>query len=165
MSEMTREKFEEVLRKFDTAILTTLDDEGKFHSRPMAIADVEENGDVVFFTDKGSPKAQEIRNDAHVAVSCQNSWKDTVVLRGTATLFKDTAKAKKLWRKTYQTWFPGGPDDPNLAMIRVRGESGEYWDNSGVQGLKYVIKAVKAIATGKRPDPDTVDEHGIVKLR
>jgi general stress protein 26 len=165
MEETTREKFQEVLGKFDTAVLTTLDDEGKFHSRPMAIAEIDEGGDLIFFTDQGSPKAKEIKENAQVAVSCQNGWKDTVVLRGTASVFRDAAKAKKLWRKTFQTWFPGGPDDPNLAMIRVRGESGEYWDNSGVQGLKYVAKAVKAIATGKRPEPDTVDEHGVVKLR
>lgn len=165
MENITAEKFHEVLGKFDTAILTTLDDEGKFHSRPMAIAEIEPNGDVIFITDNGSPKAREIKDNAHVAVSCQNGWKDTVVLRGTASVFRDPAKAKKLWRKTYQTWFPAGPDDPNLAIIRVRGESGEYWDNSGVQGLKYMAKAVKAIATGKRPDPDTADEHGVVKLR
>jgi general stress protein 26 len=165
MSEDMREKFFEVLKKFDTAVLTTIDSDNQFHARPMAIAEVEEGGDIIFLTDKSSGKTREIEDDPRVSVSCQNGWKDTVVLRGSATIFRDVAKAKKIWKKSFQTWFPGGPDDPNIAMIRVRAEAGEYWDNSGVQGIKYMVKAVKAIAARKRPEPDTADEQGVVKLR
>lgn len=163
--EDTFKKFREVLGKFDTAVLTTINQDGKIHSRPMAIAEIEENGDVIFFTDENSAKAQEIEHNPSASVSCQNGWKDTVVIRGTASVFRDMDKAKKLWRKTYQTWFPKGADDPRLVMIRVRGEAAEYWDNSGVQGLKYIFKAVKAIASKSRPEPDSTDEHGIVNLR
>jgi hypothetical protein len=38
------------------------------------------------------------------------------------------AKAKELWDPNYQTWFPAGPTDPHLALIRVRVERAEYWD-------------------------------------
>lgn len=165
MNELSKEKFREVLGKFDTAILTTITPQDKMHARPMAIADVEGTGDVVFVTDEASGKTKEIEANPQVSVTCQNGWKDTVVLRGTATVFRNTAKARAIWKKSFQTWFPGGPDDPNLVMIRVHGEEGEYWDNSGVQGIKYMVKAVKAVATGTRPEPDTVDEHGVVNLR
>jgi general stress protein 26 len=163
--ETTFEKFKEVLGKFDTAMLTTINGEGQMHSRPMAIAELEENGDLIFFTNQESAKIQEIEGNPAASATCQNSWKDSVVIRGTASLFRDAAKAKKLWRKTYQTWFPGGRDDPSLVMIRLRGEFAEYWDNSGAQGIKYLFKAAKAIATRSRPEPDSVDEHGTVKLR
>jgi general stress protein 26 len=165
MGEETWEKFFEVLKKFDTAVLTTSHSSDKLHARPMAIAEIEESGDIIFVTDKSSGKTKEIEENSRVLVTCQNGWKDTVVLQGSATVFRDNAKAKKIWKKSFQTWFPGGPDDPNIAMIRVRAEGGEYWDNSGVQGIKYMVKAVKAIATHKRPEPDTSDEHGVVNLR
>ena len=158
------EKFREVLEKFDTAMLTTLNASGQMHARPMAIAEIESTGDIIFFTDNHSGKIDEIKSHPQVSVTCQDGWKNTLTLTGTAEIFRDTAKAKKIWRKTYQTWFPNGPDDPNLTMIRVRGEHGEYWDNSGLQGVKYMFKAVKAIATKSRPSPDTTDEHGKIKL-
>ena len=160
-----REKFFEVLGKFNTAVLTTIKPSGQLHARPMAIAEIEPGGSIIFFTDSRSVKVDELEENPEVNVSCQNGWKDTVVLRGKAEVFRDTDKARRLWRKTYQTWFPDGPDDPNLTMIRVTGEHGEYWDNSGVQGIKYMLKAVKAIATRSRPEPDTVEEHGSVTLR
>ncbi len=159
------EKFHEILQKFDTAILTTVDNAGQMHARPMAIAEIEPGGDVIFLTDKNSGKIDELESHPEVCVTCQDGWKNTLTLNGTAQIFRDIEKARKIWRKTYQTWFPGGPDDPNLIMIRVRGTHGEYWDNSGLQGIKYMAKSVKAIATGTRPSPDTVDEHGTVTLR
>jgi general stress protein 26 len=159
-----RQKFFETLRKFNTAMLTTINASGQLHARPMAIAEIEPNGNLIFFTDDRSVKVDELTQNPEASVTCQNGWKDTVVVRGKAEVFRDTAKARRLWRKTYQTWFPDGPDDPTLIMIRVTGEQGEYWDNSGAQGIQYMFKAAKAIATRSRPEPDTVDEHGIVNL-
>lgn len=37
-------------------------------------------------------------------------------------------------------------------LLRIDGETGEYWDNSGAQGIKYLIEAGKALVTGSRPD-------------
>lgn len=127
MEKGAQEKFREVLQKFDTAMLTTVDASGRMHARPMAIAEIEDSGDIVFLTDKHSGKVEEIQGRPQVCVTCQNGWKDTLtVTAGVASVFQDDAKAQKIWRKTYQTWFPGGPNDPNLIMIRVRGEQGEY---------------------------------------
>ena len=48
----------------------------------------------------------------------------------------------------YFVWTPdvGGP------LLRVAGDTGEYWDNSGTSGVKYLIEAGKALVTGSRPD-------------
>ena len=70
-----------------------------------------------------------------------------------------------LWRETWKTWFPKGQDDPDLALLRVTGDQGEYWDNSGASGIKYLIEAGKAYLNGKRPDlADDPTIHGSVKL-
>jgi hypothetical protein len=52
----------------------------------------------------------------------------------------------------WKVWFPGGKDDPNLLLLRVDGKEGEYWDNSGLSGVKYVLEAGKALLTGSRPN-------------
>lgn len=62
-------------------------------------------------------------------------------------------------------WFPGGKDDLNLVLLRVNGTAGEYWDNSGTSGLKYLIEAGSALITGSRPDVGEDPEvHGKVGL-
>jgi len=36
----------------------------------------------------------------------------------------------------------------------VEAREGEYWDNAGTQGVKYVLEAVKAYAKGETPNVD-----------
>ena len=59
--------------------------------------------------------------------------------------------------------FSGGRSDPDIAIIIVDPERGEYWDQSGTRGLSYMFRAAKAYVTGKdverRPD-----DHGKVRL-
>jgi hypothetical protein len=43
--------------------------------------------------------------------------------------------------------------------------AGEYWDNSGTSGVKYLVEAGKALRTGTRPDVDRDPKvHGKVEL-
>lgn len=61
--------------------------------------------------------------------------------------------------------FPGGKDDPSIVLLRVDVTAGEYWDNSGTSGLKYLIEAGKALVTGDRPDLGNDPKvHGKVNL-
>ena len=60
-------------------------------------------------------------------------------------------------------WFPQGKSDPNLCFIAVDSEVGEFWDNAGLQGLKYVFESVKAIAKGTSPPADA-KQHAKVSL-
>ena len=53
---------------------------------------------------------------------------------------------------SYGPRFPGGQDAPGLVLLRVDGRAGEYWDNGGASGLKYLVQAGKALLTGTRPD-------------
>jgi general stress protein 26 len=88
-----------------------------------------------------------------------------VSLSGTAATVDDREKLSRLWKVEWKVWFPGGKDDPNLVLLRVDGSAGEYWDNSGTSGLKYLIEAGKALLTGTRPDvADDPKVHGKVSL-
>ena len=93
----------------------------------------------------------ELEKDAHAAVTMQ-SGRVYVSLSGTADVVDDRAKLAELWKVEWKVWFPGGKDDPNIVLLRVHGTAGEYWDNTGVAGLKYLIEAGKALVTGTRPD-------------
>ena len=49
-------------------------------------------------------------------------------LSGVARVDNDFAMIDKLWNKQVEAWFPGGKDDPNLALLRFDIESAELWE-------------------------------------
>ena len=52
---------------------------------------------------------------------------------------------------------------PLLCLIRVDPTVGEYWDNSGSRGVKFVIDAAKAYLSGEAV-VHREDENAKVKL-
>ena len=50
-----------------------------------------------------------------------------ISISGTAELISDQKKAQELWDPRYEEWFPQGPSDPSLILIRVTVEQAEYW--------------------------------------
>lgn len=155
-------EFHDLVCTFETAVLVSGGGE-HVHSRPMAIAQVEENCDLWFIAREASEKVQEIRSDEFVNVICQDGWKRCIVISGRASIVRDRAKVDEIWKKSYRIWFPAGPDDPSIVLIRVAGARGEYWDSSGIKGLVYAYEAVKALATGTTP-VEKQELHGIVRL-
>ena len=157
-------KLREMLEEFGLAMLVTRTPEGQLRARPMALAEVEPDGTLWFGTDRHSPKVDELENDSHVAVTMQSKTR-FVSLSGTAATVDDRERLARLWKAEWKVWFPGGKDDPNLLFLRVAGTTGEYWDNSGTGGLKYLIEAGKALLTGTRPDVEHDPKvHGRVSL-
>lgn len=144
-------KLHELLDGFGVAMLVTRTPDGGLRGRPMALAEAEPGGTLWFATDRHSGKVDELAKDNHVAVTMQSGSK-FVSLSGTAAVVEDRAKVAKLWKAEWKVWFPGGKDDPNIALLRVDGHAGEYWDNSGTSGIKYLIEAGRALVTGTRPD-------------
>lgn len=145
--------FHEILKKFDTAMLVSRAQDGSLHARPMAIANIESDSDVWFATSAGSGKVDEILADPEVVVTLQSS-SQYLSLSGSARLSHDRAKIDEFWNEAWKVWFPKGKSDPSLALLKVSAERGEYWDNSGMSGLKYAFEAGKAYLQGERPKTD-----------
>ena len=144
------DKLRELLSDFDSAMLVTRTATGQLRSRPMAVADVEPGGCLWFVTERHSGKLEEIARDDHVNVAMQSRWK-FVSISGRAVAVDDARKVAEVWNEAWRVWFPGGKDDPNLVLLKVQGDEGEYWDNSGVSGIKYLIAAGKAYLSGTKP--------------
>src|SRR3546814_7269974 len=49
-------------------------------------------------------------------------------LRGTARVDNDPAMIDKLWSNQVEAWFPGGRNDPKLALLRLDIDSAELWE-------------------------------------
>jgi general stress protein 26 len=162
VSAQSREKFRDLARSFDTAMLVTLATDGTPHARPMAVAEVSEDGDVWFVSRDDSAKTMEIRADQRTLVTMQTDAKQLAIY-GSARLVRDPKKIEALWREPWRVWFDD-KHDPRLVLIHVDAEEAEYWDNTGTAGLKYFIKAAAAYVTGQEMrDPNDPQIHGRVK--
>ncbi len=58
-----------------------------------------------------------------------------VSLSGQARFLDDAAQKQALWSPLAKAWFPGGPTDPDQALLAVRIRHAENWD---VQESKMV---------------------------
>jgi len=83
-----------------------------------------------------------------VTLSSGSTW---ISIDGTAEIVDDQAKARELWNGWVEAWLPQGPDDHSVVLIKVNGESAEYWDTPGGR-IASVISLVKSKVTGERYD-------------
>jgi general stress protein 26 len=134
------------------SMLTTMTADGKHVARPMALQEVEFDGDLWFFAYDDSAKVREIQSNPQVNVSFSNAENsEWTSISGTARMVRDRAKAEELWSAPLQAWFPGGVDTPGLALIKVHADSAEYWEGPTSKVVK-LLGAARAAVSG---DPDT----------
>ena len=134
-----------------TGMLTTMTESSKHVSRPMAVQEVEFDGDLWFFCYDDSAKATQIRSQPEVNVSFANDKQsDWTSLSGKAEIVYDRQRAERLWSTPLKVWFPDGLDTKGLSLIKVHVESAEYWESSSSK-VRQLIGAAHAAANG---DPD-----------
>jgi general stress protein 26 len=143
-------------------MMTTVQAGGLLRSRPMATQKTPFDGELWFFTGHHSPKVDEIQADSHVNLSYSDpDSRHHVSITGTAELVQDREKIRSLWTPALQAWFPEGPDDPEVALLRVSVDSAEYWDAPSSK-MVHLYDRVKAALTGK-PVKDPGDHQKIGK--
>ena len=153
------QKLKELTHDIKMAMLTTLAEDGTIHSRPMGTQELDEEGNIWFFTSSVSTKVVEI-NDHHQVNLAYVLPEDGsyVSIAGTAELVHDRIKAQELWNPALKAWFPLGLDEPDLALLKVRIDSAEYWD--APQGkMVELFKMAGAAMTGRQMR-EVREEHG-----
>lgn len=147
------EKLRDMIKDIDFCMLTTIDEKGDPHSRPMSSnGDIDPNGHLWFFTSASSHKVDEINESPKVNVSFADPQNQRYVsVTGLAELVRDRNKIDALWRPEFKMWFPNGKDDPDVALLRVTLEKGEYWDSPS-SAIGYALSFVSSLVTGKQPE-------------
>jgi general stress protein 26 len=98
---------------------------GGHHEPLTAQLDKDQVDTIFFFIGKdnraasGGPAMAQFVSKGHDFFAC---------IKGTARIDNDQAMIDKLWDKTVEAWFPGGKDDPNLALLRFDLEDAEMWE-------------------------------------
>ena len=151
-----REKLAKLSARFDTAMLVTKMSDGRLRSRPLSVAAHDGTAELLFSTAIDSPKVGELEHDAHVNVVMQQK-RCFVSITGRARISRDRTLIERFWSESWKVWFPGGKDDPSLALVVVEPEEASYWDASGIEGVKFLFEEAKAYLTHQRPPSDSDD--------
>ena len=161
MTEAHEELWERI-ESVRTAMMTTVEPDGSFRSRPMWTQGDEFDGILWFFTSDEAPKVDELEANPHVGLSYAAPDKDLYIsVTGRAQLVHDRAKAEELWNVFAEAWFPGGVDDPHLALLRVDVEHAHYWEDKKPKVLQFAEIVLGAI----RDTPPKSGEEKELDLR
>jgi general stress protein 26 len=146
-----RQKVWELIKEIKIALMVTTADGGKLHGRPMAAMNKDFSGDLWFASREGAPKLGEIADHAQVLLAySEPKDQNYISISGSAQSVRDTAKVKELWSEAMRVWFPKGPDDPSITLIKVSVETAEYWDAPSSAWV-YAYGYAKARLTGEPP--------------
>ncbi|QDT38926.1 pyridoxamine 5'-phosphate oxidase family protein [Stratiformator vulcanicus] len=158
-----RKHFQEILGHFDAGMLVTRSKTDELRVRPMLVAELQSDADLLFLTRAHSALVEEISEHAEIVITFQSD-SQYLSLSGTAKLERDAGKIQDLWSEEWNRWFPEGSGDETLAIVHVQATQGEYWDAGLAHGLNYLFEAGKAIVSGKDKPDDEAAEHGKVDL-
>ena len=164
-STASREHLWKMIKGIKFGMFTTRHGNGHLHSRPMTTQNkaIEADESLWFFMSKKSDPVDDLKSEPMVNVAYADPGSDTYVsVSGTAAMIEDAEKKKQLWNKMNEAWFPGGPTDPDVALVQVQIAHANYWD---VKESKIVqlFEMAKAVVTGK--PPTGMGEHGEVRMR
>lgn len=152
------EKFWELLKGFDTCMVTTRDGE-RLRARPMAPQLSKDRGEILFVTEKDTHKVEEIERDSQVALAFTKHGQ-YVAVSGTARVSTDKALIDEAWDAEVETWMPEDKDSPNVAILAVSPRFAELWD---VTSNKVVVAYELAKAYVKGDEQPDIARHETLK--
>ena len=145
-------------------MLTHRHESGVMHSIPLTTQNDKNDqaSTLYFFIRQSSELARHVWHDPHVHVSYADPSEDSYVLvSGIAKIVDDPAKKESLFSTIDKAWFPGGPTDPELALLEVSIGQAEYWDSKHSKMMKLAIM-LKSALTGEAPQD--LSEHKQLNL-
>lgn len=100
--------------------------DGGSHSEPLTAQLDEDQVDTIYFfvardnrLAAGGRAMAQFVSKGHDFFAC---------LSGSVRVDNDFAMIDKLWNKQAEAWFPGGKNDPNLALLRFDVDDAEMWE-------------------------------------
>lgn len=143
-----------IMKDVRVGMFVTVAEDGAMHAAPMTTQDAEFDGDAWFVAGSGSETVRNLTARPHVNVSYagRDQW---VSLAGSAAVVENPEKKRELWNTFTEAWFPGGQDDPSVVVVKVTGDSAQYWESPG--RVAMTLSMVKARVTGGTPNAGTTE--------
>jgi general stress protein 26 len=140
----------DILDKNSTGMLTTRFP-GGLRARPLDARPDRDAGAIYFLTDVRGHKDDEIAANPDVCwivmIEDDNVY---LSITGRASVTRDPARARKIWKKIDSVWWKDGPDDPNGRVLTLEPVTAELWDGPS-NSLVAAFEFAKAKITGEKP--------------
>jgi general stress protein 26 len=162
-SRADRDTLWQLIKGIRFGMFTTVHPNGHLHAHPMTTQNksLGEDDTLWFFMSRRSHPVNDLSACSQVNIAYADTGDDVYVsVTGHARVVDDPAQVRALWSKMTEAWFPGGPDDPDVALVAVTVAHAHYW-NIKENKLTQLFKMAKAAITGDRP---SVGESGEVRL-
>jgi general stress protein 26 len=157
-----RQKLWDLIKRHRFAMMTTLEEGGALHSRPMTTIERGYDGSLWFFAKADADAVSAVAVHEQVCLSYADApAKDFVCVAGPASIVTDVAIKRQLWNADVQAWLPEGAESPLNVLLKIVPEHAEYWDSTSNTLVRLFTKA-KALATGRAPRDS--GEHRIVSM-
>ena len=140
----------DIIEKIGVCMLTTQFG-GGLRARPLEARPDREANLIFFVTDIHSAKEDEIGIAPDVGlVFIDANDKAYLSITGRASIMRDAEKTNAVWRKSDEAWWPGGPGDPDVCLLRIEPSTAELWDGPASAAVT-AFEFLKARLTGKEP--------------
>ena len=163
-NETDHQKLWELIKDTKFGMFTHQHVGGMLHSQPLTTQNkaMDEGATLYFFVPRKGEIAEHAVEHDQVNVAYSNPGNDSYVsVSGQALIVEDMGKKEALWSSMAKAWFPGGPTDPNLALLQVRITHAEYWDVTESK-MVQLAKMAKAALTGE--PPEKMGEHKELRM-
>lgn len=116
-------------------------------TRPMSVAQVDDEGHLWFLSGRTSKKNQDIQVDPRVQLFFANvSDQEYLTVFGLASEVNDKSKIEEIWNPIAKAWFNEGVDDPDVSALRIVPENAYYWDTKSGRMVSLIKILASAVA-------------------
>ncbi|MGE3147564.1 MAG: pyridoxamine 5'-phosphate oxidase family protein [Pseudorhodoplanes sp.] len=151
MAQADSKRIWDIVEKVGVCLLTTQSRIG-LRARPLEARPDRDAGLIFFVTDERGSKDDEIAAAHDVGLVFVSAADNAYLsLTARAQVLDDHRKAAEIWKKTDDVWWPGGPDDPHVRVLRVTPILAELWDGPASR-VVAAYEFAKARLTGAKPD-------------
>jgi general stress protein 26 len=141
----------DLLEKTGVGMLTTRFASG-LRARPMEPRPDRDGRAIYFITDVRGLKDDEVEAAPEVCLTLTNH-KDKAYLSLTAraSVRRDPLLAAKFWKSSDDVWWPEGPEDEHVRVLRLEPLRAELWDGPASSTVA-AFEFAKARLTGAKPN-------------
>ncbi len=133
-------------------------------ARPMRIR-LDPSAGILFFTHRHDARGDaHVRDPAGLLTIADPAHDRYLTLAGTVSVLADRALARPHWDADASSWFPGGPDDPDLMLVRFQPEHGEIWVGAAQPGAsghhgRFTMNIADCVANARAQAEERLDEE------
>jgi general stress protein 26 len=145
------------------AMFTTQDQHGHLTSHPMTAQQLDPQGALWFFTSTHTNLWENIAHEPEVNISFADPADNLFVsVSGRAERVVERSLIEAMWNPGVQAWFPNGPQDEHVVLVKVVPHLAEYWDSNDSK-MATIFDMAKSLFTGVPPQVEP-GEHGKIPL-